>query len=139
MKSGMKRGHETHRQHGFTLVELMIVVVIIGILAAISIPAYRTYSLKAKRAEAMSALIDVAGEQEKFYAQNLRYAATIDSLAAYTANPYVPGKGYYNVTVTGSSSGYTITAAAQGTQTEDTVCTSMVITSTGLKTPIACW
>lgn len=135
----MKFGRDAHNQHGFTLIELMIVVVIIGILSAVAYPAYRSYSLKSKRTEAFSALADIAGVQEKFYSQNLRYASTISVLDGYSVDPYPTPGGFYSVGTTVTASGFTVTAAAQGSQTDDSACTSMTITSTGLKTPTACW
>jgi type IV pilus assembly protein PilE len=121
---------------GFTLIELMIVVVIIGILSAIAYPSYVQYSLKGKRTEAIAALADVAGAQEKYYAENLRYASTI-SLLGY-ANPFVTQSGRYSITTTGGN-GYTLSAAAQGSQTQDTSCLTMTLTSTGAKSPSTCW
>ena len=62
------------RMHGVTLIELLIVIVVIGILAAIAVPSYRNYVLRAQRTDAMSALLRVAAAQEKFYLQNNTYA-----------------------------------------------------------------
>jgi len=137
----MKLGRDSRRQHGFTLIELMIVVVIIGILSAIAYPAYRSYSLKSKRTEPMATLADIAGVQEKFYSRFLRYAASVDALDGYKLgpNPYITPSGNYNVATTLTASGYQITANAQGNQLEDTACLTMRITSEGIKSPTACW
>lgn len=62
------------KHKGFTLIELMTVVVIIGILAAIAYPSYSRYVQKGYRTEAKSALLDLAARQERHYAQNYRYA-----------------------------------------------------------------
>ena len=61
------------RMQGVTLLELMIVVVIIGILAAISYPSYRNFTDRAKRNEAKAILLEIAQNQERFYLQNNTY------------------------------------------------------------------
>jgi len=128
-------------ESGFTLIELMIVVVIIGILSAIAYPSYRSYSLKGKRTEAIAALADIAGAQEKFYAENLRYASTVNSLPGYklALNPYFTQGNLYRINAAGDASGYTLTAVAQPPQTADTGCLNIFLESTGAKTPPACW
>jgi type IV pilus assembly protein PilE len=133
--TGVKK--ETN-ETGFTLIELMIVVVIIGVLAAIAYPSYRNYSLKGKRTEAIAAMTDIAGAQEKFYAENLRYAGTISSLQGYSADPFLTQTGLYSITTSGGNT-YTLRADAQGNQTQDTACLTLRLFSTGNKTPADCW
>jgi type IV pilus assembly protein PilA len=65
---------------GFTLIELMIVVAIIGILAAIAIPNFMTYQCKAKQSEAKTLLGAIRTSQEVYYAENSTYATSSDSL-----------------------------------------------------------
>ncbi len=61
-------------QTGVTLIELVVVIVIIGILAAIAIPSYRQYVIRSQRSDAKEAILRLATAQEKFYLQNNRYA-----------------------------------------------------------------
>ena len=85
MLSKMKRN-----QKGFTLIELMIVVAIIGILAAIAIPQFASYRQRAQDSAAKSALKNVATAQEDYYQQNDTYTAVIADLAgSFSPEPAV--------------------------------------------------
>ena len=72
-----------HKEAGFSLVELMIIVAIMGILAAVAIPAYINYINRAKQGEAISALMTAKLDQETFWADEYRYASTIGCLASF--------------------------------------------------------
>ena len=65
------------KSRGFTLVELMVTVVIIAILSAIAVPAYRSYVQRSKRSGATSALLRIQASQEKFFLQNNAYSANL--------------------------------------------------------------
>ena len=98
------------RQGGFTLVELMIVVVILGIIAAVAFPAYTNFVRQARRADAQTHLTEIAGRQEKFYANNLRYASSLEALG-YAA-PYPSIDGHYRITgMAWTGQTYSLTAA----------------------------
>lgn len=76
------------RQHGFTLLELMVVVAIISILAALAYPSYMEYVVKTKRATAASALMRVADRQQQFFMDNKSYTNDLTSLG-FAANPLI--------------------------------------------------
>lgn len=69
------------RQKGFTLIELMIVVAIVGILAAVALPSYRNDIIRAARVEAQTELLELASLQEKIFLNSNNYAASVT--AAY--------------------------------------------------------
>lgn len=136
-----------NRMRGVTLMELMIVIVVIGILASIAVPSYRSYLLRAQRTDAMSALLRVAAAQEKFYLQNNTYAATALLDDAPPAGLGISGteNGWYTLTISGADLTQaftaTATAVAGGAQAADTHCASFSLTSAGQKTATNsdCW
>lgn len=127
------------RQHGVTLIELMIVVAIVAILAAIAYPSYQSQVRKSRRAAATAFLMEVAGRQQQRMLDVRSYASTLADL-----NLALPQEitGYYTVTIPPPGTtppSFTITATAAGAQAADTGCTSLTLTNTGVKTPAHCW
>lgn len=84
---------------GFTLIELMVVVVIVGILAAIAYPAYMQQILKSRRTDAETALTSLANQEEQFFGDNNHYTPTFVGGGLNTGTNLSP-KGYYQITVT---------------------------------------
>ncbi|MGA7800935.1 MAG: type IV pilin protein [Gammaproteobacteria bacterium] len=140
---------------GFTLIELMIVVVIVGILAAVAYPAYRSSVIKTRRSDAQVALTNTAALQEKWYMDHNSYAtnADINSLGGATSP-----QGYYDIaiannncsTIVGTRTVYscfkaTATPNGQGGQSDDTTCATLSIDQDGVKsntgsgTVADCW
>jgi len=148
-----KNSSARQRSHGFTLVELMIVVAIVAILAAIALPSYLKQIQQSRRTSAKTALLDVSSREERYYAVNNSYT-TLANLG-YTnaigngATSYlqIPSatEDYYNVSVTVGepSSSYTVTAAPTGAQSSD-ACGTYTLTglgaqSAGPTTVTNCW
>jgi type IV pilus assembly protein PilE len=87
----------THKMsQGFTLLELMIVVVIVAMLAAIAIPNYSQYIIRANRSDAQDKLSEVAFEQERFANRNRRYTLDMTELG-YASDPTGSGQGLYTI------------------------------------------
>ena len=126
---------------GFTLIELMIVVAIVGILAAIAYPSYQEQVRKSRRSDAMNALSTAAAMQERWFTEHSSYTNTISNIGG-ASSP----EGYYAISVvdqtidsaTNCTSGaympcYLLTAKATGLQSNDTRCDEFFLDSTGKK------
>lgn len=129
------------RQAGVTLIELMVVIAIIGIVAAVALPAYNKHVLKSNRSNAQAILLETAQFMERYYTANNSYV----NAAVPTA---VVPKGAtgsaikYNVSfsVTPTASAYTVQAVPANGQTSDS-CGTLTVSQTGAQTPTTagCW
>ncbi|MBS0381997.1 MAG: prepilin-type N-terminal cleavage/methylation domain-containing protein [Proteobacteria bacterium] len=128
------------RTQGFTLIELMIVVAIIAILAAIAVPWYGRYTYRARRADGQKLLLHIAQVEERFYTDYNHYPLTASSLG-YTSNSPVSENGYYTASLAlpsaaSAGQGYVATAVPQGPQASD-VCGNLSVDNTGQELPSA--
>jgi len=127
---------------GFSLIELMVVVVIATILFGIAVPSYMLYIRQSRRTEARTAIMDMTSREERYFSTNgAAYTATAANLG-YPALPMVVGSGYYQLTVcspacapsaVATAPSYTVTATpvAGQSQVKDTQCQSFSVDSTG--------
>lgn len=126
----MQTNKALSNQAGFTLIELMIVVVIVGILAAIAYPAYQNYVREARRAEAKSELLRQAQVQAKWRVTNISYAAPVNVIPSVAS--------YYDFVLVGDVSTFTITATGKNGQQNDAGCNVLVVNQTAAITPAGC-
>ncbi len=133
------------RQSGFSIVELMIVIAIIGLLAGIAVPSYRDQVNKGKRTEGKAALTAAAARMERYYTQNNCYPSaacgnptSADSAAALT-NAGIPGfsgdtanKAAYNISLTVTPQAFTVTATPRA-PFSDPLCGNLTLANTGRK------
>jgi type IV pilus assembly protein PilE len=129
---------DVRRQIGFTLVELMVTVAIVGILASVAYPSYVKYIVKSNRAAAQSHLMDIAQQQPQYLIDNRAYAGSVSDLHLTTPDKV---SSVYTITITPSAGpppSYTVTASpiAGGAQADDE---DLTITSSGAKTPATKW
>ena len=148
---------------GFSLIELMIVVAIATILFALAVPSYITYIRQSRRTEAKTAVLDLAGREERFLSTNPAAYTSVATSLGYPAVPGFPatvGNGYYTLNVCtvppaascppsaiATAPAYTVTATpvAGQSQAQDLQCTSFSVDSagqqfaTGSQTAVYCW
>lgn len=122
-----------HRQKGFTLIELMITVVIIGILAAIAYPSYQEFVKRGNRTEGQAFLSEVAARQERYFAQNNEYVTSDADISDLNlkkdgANESVTKKYVLSLSKSASDGGYTLTATPEF---DDAKCGNLVLNATG--------
>ncbi|MDI1239524.1 MAG: type IV pilin protein [Polaromonas sp.] len=126
---------------GFTLIELMIVVAVIGILAAVAFPSYRESVAKSRRAEVRTILLEASQWMERHYSENFRYdvntagTAVADIFPANLAQSPRDGGGAYTIAVSASAArSYTLTATrVAGGPVASDKCGNFQITNTGVK------
>lgn len=127
---------------GFTLIELIIAVAIIGILAVVAYPSFQDQVAKSKRSEAKSALLKLVDLQERNYIQNNVFTSEFGTGANKINYPTTSENGYYtfNGAVDNTAGTYSFTAT---NKTGDAGCTTLVIDQAGKKTSTGteseCW
>ena len=118
-------------QQGFTLVEVMIVVVVIALLAGVAYPSYTDYVQRGYRSEGQALLNDTAAAQERYYAQNYVYITDVADIAKLnTRTSSSTGKYTLTVSAAANDGGYTLTATQQF---NDSKCGNLVLTATGVR------
>ncbi len=115
-------------QRGFTLIELMISVVIVGILTSVALPSFESHILRARRTDALVATMQVQSAQERFRSNTAAYGSLTE-----IGVPVRSSAGYYMLQIEAvSADGYALRATAGGLQARDKTCRHLRLTSNGM-------
>ena len=136
-----------NRSQGFSLIELLIAVAIIGILAAIAVPMYSDYVTRSRRADGQATLMQVAQELERCYTQFSKYNDNSCSEVNSGVVSETSDQGFYGISASSGNlteSTFTLTATPQNEQADDTDCTALTLTHLGEQSatgddPGSCW
>lgn len=129
---------KSHHSKGFSLIELLVAMIIVGILAAIAMPSYNNYMVRGSRAAAQTELLEMASQQEKIYLNSSAYSPNVATAYNGTASGglgktgSITSDGMYDLALSGVGQTYTLTATpVAGTRQEGNGC--LTIQENGLR------
>jgi type IV pilus assembly protein PilE len=128
------------KNKGFSLIELMMVVAIIGILSAVAYPSYQDYVRKARRADAQQFMMNLAQLNQRYFTDNRAYTATVATLSAVPTSV----SNFYTISITlqdGPPASFTVSAVPKAAQATDS-CGTLSLSGANVKSSSAgsnCW
>ena len=129
------RGLRTHKEGGITLIELMVVVAIVGILAAIAYPSYQNHVVNSWRAQAASCLHELAQGMERRFTANMSYVGAALPPNGCVADIPAATRYQFNFVANPTQNAFVLRAVPQGVQAaNETRCGTMTINQAGVKT-----
>lgn len=132
------------KEKGFSLVELMIIVSIIGVLAVIVSNVAGSSSEKTRRAAAKTMMLEIQGRQERHHLNNREYGSLAELnyasplFLAADGSSAAQADSFYRITMASDQFTYTITATPINTQSRDS-CGALTLNEAGRKLPADCW
>lgn len=124
------------QQRGFSLMELMVAVTIIGIIVAVALPSYNSHMLNTRRTTATSCVVEMAQFLERVYTTNMDYSK--DSAGVATALPNSSCRNdltpFYTLSLVATAQTFTLTATPIGAQEQDEHCGILTLNHTGART-----
>ena len=130
------RSDRQYRQAGFSLVELLVVLVIMGVLSALALPGYSRYVQRGNRTEVMAALLEAQHFMERYYSANGQYLSPANAVPMLPQRLQgIPSQGTvrYQLSVReATANSYLLQAVPEGSMADD-VCGSLTINQTGLR------
>ncbi len=135
-----------HGNRGFTLIELMIVLVVGAIVIGIAYPSYQNQMHKNRRADAHATLLEISMREQRYRTDNDTYTTDLTQLG-YAASPATSPGGFYQLQVSAGPGGITeaflVTATPKEAQAGDSACSSITLSSAGVQSSNAgigeCW
>lgn len=133
---------ERHTHQGFSLIELLIAIAVVGILAAIALPSYQDHIRRGNRGDGQSALLEASSRMERYYYDNNAYTTDLTDIGYPSSNNVQTSEGHYLMSVSAPTAGcpiatcYAIEVVAQNNQTADG---NLSVNSMGEKLPVEKW
>lgn len=121
---------------GFTLIEMLIVLAIVGVLVAIAIPSYETSFSKGRRADGRAFALDLAAREEEYFLRHHRYTSELEAETGLNNSP-LSQAGFYRGSVSACAGGkladcFQVSVSALNVQrSSDLACVTLTITNTG--------
>lgn len=130
--------HLQSKQRGFTLIELMVVVIIVAVLTAIALPAYNNQIVRSNRAAAQAEMLNIANLQQQYLLSNRAYMSdAVLAATGFVLDPDVSKNYSYSIALgAGTVPTYTLTFTASGRQASDG---NLTINEQGVGTPADKW